>query len=61
MAILLQYSKCLMELAPTYLPPKRIPKSMSKSPEIVLTNNDSNWIDIPEAEKLLPSLKTAMF
>jgi len=50
-----------MELAPTYLPPKRIPKSISKSPEIVLTNNNPNWIDIPKAEKPLPSLKTAMF
>jgi len=50
-----------MESTITYLFFRRISKSVSKSPKIILANNNLNWIDVPEEEKSLPSLETATF
>ena len=61
MAISLQCFRHLMELTPTYLSSRRISKIISKSPKIISTNNNSNWINILEVKKPLLSSKTSMF
>lgn len=40
---------------------RRISKSVSKSSNIVLANNNLNWVDVVEEEKPFPSLETATF
>ena len=50
-----------MESIIIYLFLRRIFKSVSKSPRIVLANNNLNWVDVPEEEKPLPPLETATF
>ena len=61
MAIPLQYFRHLMKLIPIYLFFQRISESISKSPKIIFTNNNSNWVNIPQAEKPLLSPETTMF
>jgi len=39
---------------------KRIFKSTLRSPEIVLANNNFNWVNVLETEKPLLSLETAI-
>jgi len=60
MVILPQCSRHLIGSTSTYLSLRRIFKSISKSPKIVLANNNSNWVDIPEAEKPLLLSETAI-
>jgi len=50
-----------MKLTPTYLSFRRISKSTLKSPKIIFTNDNSNWVNMPEAKKPLLSPETTMF
>ena len=50
-----------MKLNPTYLFSRRISKSTLKSFKIIFTNDNSDWVNMPEAKKPLLSPETTMF
>lgn len=53
MTILFQYSRYLIELTPTFWFSKRMFKSIPNTLEIILANNDLNWVNAPKVEKSL--------
>jgi len=55
-----EWSLWQIELILIYCVLRKILKSTSKSSEIILANNDSNYINILEAKKLLLFLETTM-
>ena len=58
MTIPLQCSRYLMRSTTNFLFPRRMPKSISNFPKIVLANNNPNWVNVLEAEIFLPSSET---
>jgi len=50
-----------MRSTPISQSPKKISKSIPNTPKIILANNNSNWVNAPEAKNFLPLLKTTVF
>jgi len=53
LAILFYCSKHLIGTILTHLFPQRIPKSVSKSPEVIPADDNSNWVNMLEIEQTL--------